>query len=125
MPHSDEFGTIKRPLILASEMKGMPMKSVISLAQFRGEIASTKNLQLTNDDPLRPSSIDMKVDHVTVVLGASPYIALKNACGSICLSHIKSIKRSLASGRRSYIIRCGDYTVSNDPVPVDYWLTGE
>lgn len=99
------------------------MQANMSLGQFRSEIGSYNSFQLMFDDPLNPLSFSTLFDHVSVILSASPYIALKNSAGYLCLSHIQAIKkRGKTDGYQSYIFQCGDYTVSNDPIPMKFVL---
>lgn len=99
------------------------MKANMSLGQFRAEILAYSSFQLTFDDPLSPLSFSAMFDHAAVVLSASPYIALKNSTGYLCLSHIQAIKkRGKTEGHQSYIFLCGDLTLSDDPTPVKYVL---
>ena len=99
------------------------MKSNLSLGQFRSEIGSYHQFQLLADDPLSPISFSVCFDHAAVVLSASPYIALKNSAGHVCLSHIQSIKKRVKTGEyQSYIFMCNDFSVSNDPTEVRFVL---
>lgn len=99
------------------------MKANMSLGQFRAEIGSYNSFQLTFDDPLSPLTFSTLFDRATVILSASPYIALKNSAGNLCLSHIQSIKkRGKTDGYQSYIFLCNDFTLSNDPTPVRFVL---
>ena len=99
------------------------MKGTMSLGQFRSEIMSYKSFQLLFDDPLTPLSFSVLFDQISVILSASPYIALKNSAGYLCLSHIQTIKkRGKDDGLQSYMFQCGDYSASNDPIPVTFVL---
>lgn len=99
------------------------MKSNMSLGQFRAEIGSYSSFRLMFDDPLSPLTLAVSFDHAIVILSASPYIALKNSSGYLCISHIQSIKkRGKTDGYQSYIFVCNDFTLSNDPIPVKYVL---
>lgn len=96
--------------------------NVLSLGRFRDEISRVKAPYLTRDNPLEPLSISMPVDHIHVVLGASPYISLRSGTVSVTLSHIQTIKRSIKGGVKGYRIVCGDYTASIEPRPVEYHI---
>lgn len=96
--------------------------NVLSLGRFRDEISEMKAPYLTRDEPLEPLSISMLVDHISVVLGASPYITLRSGTTSVTLSHIQTIKRSTKRGKKSYKIVCGDYSESDIPRPIEYRL---
>lgn len=99
------------------------MKANMSLGQFRAEIVAYNSFQLTFDDPLNPLTFSARFDHATVVLSASPYIALKNSDGYLCLSHIQAIKkRRKTGGYQSYTFICGDFSLSDTPIPVKYVL---
>lgn len=99
------------------------MKSNMSLGQFRAELGSYNSFQLVFDDPLSPLTFSTLFNHAAVILSASPYIALKNSSGYLCLSHIQAIKKcGKTDGYQSYIFVCNDFTISNDPVPVRYVL---
>lgn len=99
------------------------MQGNMSLGQFRLEITSYKSFQLLYDDPLSPLTFSILFDNISVILSASPYIALKNNAGYLCLSHIQAIKKhGKAGGYQSYIFQCGDYSASNDPIPVRFIL---
>jgi len=104
------------------ETGGKRMKSIITLGRFQQEISGMKGLELIRDEPLEPISIHMPVEHVHVILSASPYIALRSGSVHICLSHIQTIRRSTKRGRKLYRIKCGDYTASDTAVPVEYCL---
>ena len=69
------------------------MKSNMSLGQFRAELGSYNSFQLVFDDPLSPLTFSTLFNHAAVILSASPYIALKNSSGHLCLSHIQAIKK--------------------------------
>lgn len=101
----------------------MNLTTSLSLGKFREEISDLKPLVLTRDEPLEPLSISMQADSITIVLGASPYIALRSGNTSICLSHIQTVRRSTYHGKNAFRIVCGDYTASNDPQPIGYLLT--
>lgn len=92
----------------------------MSLGRFRADISKMTSPRLTRDNPLEPLSISMPVDSIHVVLGASPYIALHSGPASVTLSHIKTVKKSIKDGRKSYRIICGDYTASDIPQLVEY-----
>lgn len=96
--------------------------NVLSLGRFRDEISRAKAPYLTRNEPLESLSISMSVDHIGVVLGASPYITLRSGTTSVTLSHIQTIKRSTKRGRKSYKIVCGDYSESDTPRPIEYRL---
>lgn len=99
------------------------MKANMSLGQFRAEIGAYSSFQLTFDDPLSPLTFSVLFDRAVVILSASPYIALKNSAGNLCLSHIQAIKkRGKTEGYQSYIFLCNDFTSSNDPISVKYVL---
>lgn len=99
------------------------MKANMSLGQFRAEITSYNSFQLMFDDPLSPLTFSVLFDHAAVVLSASPYIALKNSTGYLCLSHIQAIKkRGKTDGYQSYIFICGDFSLSDAETPVKYVL---
>lgn len=99
------------------------MQANMSLGQFRSEIGLYNRFQLLFDDPFSPVTFSTLFDHATVILSASPYIALKNSAGYLCLSHIQAIKkRGKTEGYQSYIFQCGDYSSSNEPIPVKYVL---
>lgn len=99
------------------------MQANMSLGQFRAEIGSYNSFQLMFDDPLSPFSFSTMFDHASVILSASPYIALKNSAGYLCLSHIHAIKkRGKTDGYQSYIFQCNDFTASNDPSPMKFVL---
>lgn len=99
------------------------MKSNLSLGQFRSEIGAYKHFQLLADDPLSPISISTWFDHAVVVLSASPYIALKNSTGHVCLSHIFAVKKRRKTGEiQPYIFFCNDFSLENNPVEVRYVL---
>lgn len=99
------------------------MKANMSLGQFRAEITAYNSFQLTFDDPLSPLTFSVLFDHAAVVLSASPYIALKNSAGYLCLSHIQAIKkRGKTDGHQSYTFSCGDLTLSDTPTPIKYVL---
>lgn len=99
------------------------MKANMSLGQFRAEIGSYSSFQLTFDDPLSPLTFSTLYDHAAVILSASPYIALKNSAGRLCLSHIQAIKkRGKTEGYQSYIFLCNDFSPTNDPISVKYIL---
>ncbi len=96
------------------------MKKKLSMGQFRSDVCQRKNLTLEFDEPLLPVTVKTKIDHLSVVLSASPYISVINEAGYVCISHIKTIWR--CEDDNSYIIRCGDYSSCNDPALVDYRL---
>lgn len=96
------------------------MKKKLSMGQFRSDVCQRKNLTLEFDEPLLPVTIKTKVDSLSVVLSASPYISVMNDAGYVCISHIKTIWN--CKDEKSYIIRCGDYSVCNNPALVDYRL---
>lgn len=99
------------------------MKSNLSLGKFRSEIGMYNRFMLEYDDPLAPLAFSVQFNHVSVILSASPYIALKNSVDFLCLSHIQSIKKKRKTdGYQSYIFICGDYSVDGDPVPVRFTL---
>lgn len=99
------------------------MKGNMSLGQFLAEIGSYDSFQLMFDDPLSPLSFSILFDCATVVLSASPYVALKNSADYLCLSHIQAIKkRGKKDGYQSYIFICNDFTLSNTLTPVKYVL---
>ena len=99
------------------------MQCNMSLGQFRLEITSYKSFQLMFDDPLSPLTFSTLFDNISVILSASPYIALKNSAGYLCLSHIQAIKkRGKKDGYQSYTFQCGDYSASNNPIPVKFVL---
>lgn len=96
----------------------------LSLGRFCREVAKMENPRflLKINEVLNPLAISAPIDRITVILGASPYIAMHSGLASITLSHIQEIKRSVKRGRKSYKIICGDYTASNTPEPVAYYL---
>lgn len=96
------------------------MKKKLSMGQFRSDICQRKNLTLEFDEPLMPVTVKTKIDRLSVVLSASPYISVVNEAGYVCISHIKTIWR--CEDDNFYIIRCGDYSASNDPTLADYRL---
>lgn len=99
------------------------MKANMSLGQFRAEIVGYSSFQLVFDDPLSPLTFSVLFDDAAVILSASPYIALKNSAGYLCLSHIQAIKkRGKTEGYQSYIFSCRDLSLSNDPIPVKFVL---
>lgn len=112
----------------------MNLNTSLSLGEFREEIRNLKPPFLTRNEPLEPLNISMQADHISIVLGASSYIALRSGNTSVTLSHIMDIIPSAKPGRKkrgqkverwrgSYLIVCGDYTLSDDPRPVKYYLT--
>ena len=99
------------------------MKANMSLGQLRAEIGAYSRFQLTFDDPLSPLTFSTTFDHATVILSASPYIALKNSVDYLCISHVHAIKkRGKTDGYQSYILQCNDFTASNDPIPMKFVL---
>lgn len=99
------------------------MQSNFSISQFRAEIGIYSQFLLSSDNPLLPESMRMGFDHASVILSTAPYIALKNSAGYLCLNHIRSIQKwNKEDGSRSYIVTCGDYSASNDPIEVDFIL---
>ena len=94
----------------------------LSLGRFREEISGLNPPYFERDEPLEPLSVKMQVDKISVILGASPYIALRSGNTSVTLSHIQTIKPSVKHGQKSYKVICGDYTASNDPQPIEYRL---
>lgn len=96
------------------------MKKKLSMGQFRSDICQRKNLTLEFDEPLMPVTVKTKIDRLSVELSASPYISVVNEAGYVCISHVKTIWR--CEDKNFYIIRCGDYSASNDPALVDYRL---
>ncbi len=99
------------------------MKANMSLGQFRAEIESYSSFQIKFDAPLNPFFFSATFDHATVVLSASPYIALKNSSGYLCINHIQAIKkRGKAADYQSYIFLCNDYTRPDEPTPVKFIL---
>jgi len=99
------------------------MQANMSLGQFRLEIGAYNRFQLLFDDPLSPISFSTQFDHASVILSASPYLALKNSNDCLCLSHIQAIKkRGRTEGYQSYIFLCNDFSFSNDPTPMKFIL---
>lgn len=98
------------------------MKKKLSMGQFRSDVCRRKNLTLEFDEPLLPVTLKMKVERVSVIMSASPYISVTNMADYICISHIKSIWNCNTKDGSFYIIKCGDYSASNDPALVDYRL---
>ncbi len=99
------------------------MKTNITLGQFRSEIGACHHFQIFSDDPLRPLSFSTVYDKIAVVLSGSPYIALKNSGGHLCLSYIQAIKKYKKVGRfQYYIVACNDFSPLNDPVEVQYLI---
>lgn len=99
------------------------MKSNLSLGKFRAEIGTYSRFMLEYDDPLTPLAFSTQFNHVSVILSASPYIAMKNGVDFLCLSHIQSIKKKgKADGYQVYLFTCGDYSIDGDPIPVKFTL---
>lgn len=99
------------------------MKSNLSLGEFRAEIGIYSQFCLEYEDPLTPLTFSTQFDHASVILSASPYIALKKGVDFLCLSHIQSIKKKRKmDGYQSYIFICGDYSIGGDPIPVRFTL---
>lgn len=100
----------------------MNLTTGLPLGRFREEISSLKPPYFERDEPLEPLSVKIQADSINVILGGSPYISLRSGNTSICLSHIQTIKRSVKHGQKSYRVICSDYTVSDDPHPIEYRL---
>ncbi len=99
------------------------MKSNLSLGKFRTEIGTYSRFMLEYEDPLTPLAFSVQFDHASVILSASPYIALRNGVDSLCLSHIQSIKRKgKTEGYQAYIFICNNYSMDGDPIPVRFTL---
>jgi len=99
------------------------MKSNLSLGKFRTEIEMYSRFMLEYEDPLTPLTFSIQFDHASVILSASPYIALKNGVDFLCLSHIQSIKKKRETdGYQAYIFVCGNYSIDDDPIPVRFTL---
>lgn len=98
-------------------------KLKMSLGTFRTDVKELTALYFEADNPLEPLYVYMPVDRISVILSASPYIALRSGSTSIALSHIRWIERSIKGGRKSYEIICANYTQNlSDPELVKYRL---
>lgn len=85
------------------------MKSNLSLGKFRNEIGTYSRFMLEYDDPLTPLAFSTQFSHASVILSASPYIALKNGVDFLCLTHIQSIKKK---GKRMVTRFISSYVVT-------------
>ena len=99
------------------------MKSNLSLGKFRNEIGTYSRFMLEYDDPLTPLAFSTQFSHASVILSASPYIALKNGVDFLCLTHIQAIKKKgKMDGYQVYIFVCGEYAMDGEPIPVRFTL---
>lgn len=99
------------------------MNANLSLGRFRSEIGGYSHFRLYLDEPLNPLSFSASFDNIMVVLSASPYIALKNSAGHLCLSHIQSIEKVERDGKtQSYMLSCKDLAPMRDYPDVRFVL---
>ena len=69
------------------------MKSNLSLGKFRNEIGTYSRFMLEYDDPLTPLAFSTQFSHASVILSASPYIALKMVLTSCVLPTFRLSRR--------------------------------
>lgn len=94
----------------------------LSLGQFRELVRDLKPPRLTWDCPFSPLTVSIQMDNVSVILSASPFIALRSGENHVSLSHIQTIKRTTRHGKNAFMVVCNDYTSTNNPVPVEVLL---
>ena len=99
------------------------MSSVISLSRLRAETELCHRFHLTYNSPLSPINFSACFDQIAFCISASTYIALKNSVAQFSISHIKNIKKHYENAEeRCFLITCNDYSVLDNPMPVEILL---